>query len=146
MTLFSDGLEVGNLAAVSAGASNTAVLLGRHVDITGNGTTEQFLLPAGVQNFYASCYIVNNGSAATSDSIVVSAGGTTLVTFSSMGSANALLDNTIAGKGTVTYVASACDVVTTTAEVTANVTLTSVDTAALYRIVAYFQKIRTQID
>ncbi len=145
-TVFGEGLEVGNLAAVSAGASNAPVVLTRMVDITGNTTTEQFLLPTNVQNFDAKCYIVADGSAATTDTIVVSAGGTTLLTFSSMGSVQGLVKTTQAGLGTVTVVASACDVVTTTAEVTANVTLTSTDAAAAYRVVCIFEKVRTQID
>lgn len=146
MTIFGDNLEVGNLAATSAGASNASVVLSRFVDITGNGTTECFLLPTYVNNFDAKCYIITNGSAATTDSITVSAAGTTLITFSSMGSANALLKSTVAGKGTVTVVASACDVVTTTAEVTACVTLNSTDAAATYRVVCSFEKVRTQMD
>ena len=145
MTIFGDNLQVGNQAAVSAAASYAPVVLRRHVDITGTGTTKQFLLPENAENVDAVCYIIANGSAATSDSIVVSAGGSTLLTFSSMGSAQGLVKSTQAGLGTVVVMASACDSVTTTTEVTANVTLTSVDAAASYRVCVTYNKSRQQV-
>lgn len=145
MTIFGDNVQIGNQAAVSAAASYAPVRLLRHVDISGTGTTKQFLLPTYVENFDACCYIVSDGSAAASDSIVVSAGGTTLLTFSSMGSSQGVVKSTQAGLGTLVMLASACDVVTTTAEVTANVTLTSVDADTSYRVVCFFNKERTQV-
>lgn len=145
MTIFGDNLEVGNQAAVSAAASHAPVRLTRHVDITGATATKQFLLPKYSENFDAMCYIISDGSAATTDSIVVSAGGTTLLTFSSMGSAQGLVKSTQAGLGTLTVLCSACDSVTTTSEVTANVTLASTDADASYRVVCTFNVARTQM-
>lgn len=143
MTTFGDNIYSGALAATSANASYSPVVLCRTFRFTGGGAqTQQLVLPTYVENLNARCYIVQDGSAATSDSITVSAAGTTLLTFSSMGSAGGLVETTLAALGTKTVVASACAVVTTTAEVTAALTLASTDTATDYQVVLEFSRRR----
>jgi hypothetical protein len=143
MTTFADGITSGLLAVSSALSSHSPVLLSRTFRFTGGGAaTQNFVFPSGVQNLNARCYIIQDGSAATSDSITVSAGGTTLITFSSMGSAAGLVETTLAALGTKTVVASACANLSTTAEVSAAITLASTDTATDYQVCIEFSRLR----
>lgn len=146
MTIVGDNLYVGDQAPTSAKATYAPTMLTRMFDMTGNGTTVTFTLPPGSENLDAKCYIVADGSAATTDSITVSAGGTTLLTFSSMGSVQGLVKGTQAGLGTLVVVASACDSLSATAETTCAATLASTDAACAYRLVFSFNKARQQVD
>lgn len=143
MTGFADNIYSGLQALTSGTASYAPVEMCRTFRFTGGGAqTQQFVLPQDVQNLNAICYIIQDGSAATSDSITVSAGGTTLITFSSMGSAGGLVEQTVAALGTKTVVASACANLSTTAEVSAAATLASTDTATDYQLVLTFSRLR----
>jgi hypothetical protein len=143
MTGFADNITSGLNALTSGQSSNSPVQLSRTFRFTGGGTTNQsFVLPTGVQNLDAKCYILQQGSAATSDAITVSAGGTTLLTFSSMGSALGVVRQTTAGLGTLTVVASACANLSTTAEVSADIKIASVDTATDYQVELMFTRLR----
>jgi hypothetical protein len=146
MTIFGDSIQSGSLAATSAKASHAPVQLCRTIELTGNGDAETIILPTGVENLDAKCYIVADGSAATTDSIVIDLAGTTAITFSSMGSAQGLVNQTEAAIGTKVVVCSACDIVTTTSEVSATATLTSTDAACTYRVVLLFDRVRDQVD
>lgn len=146
MTSFRDNILTGAPALTSAQSSLTPVRLSRTFRFTGGGAqTQTFVFPTGVCNLNANCYIVQDGSAATTDSITVSAAGTTLLSFSSMGSAAGLVETTLAALGTKTVVASACAVITTTTEVTASVTLASTDVATDYQITLWFDRIRSNL-
>lgn len=146
MTTFADNVYSGQQALTSALSSQSEVQLSRTFRFTGGGAqTQSFVFPAGVQNLNATCYIIQDGSAATSDSITVSAGGTTLLTFSSMGSALGVVETTLAGLGTKVINASAASNLSTTAEVSAALTLASTDTATDYQVQLRFNRIR-QLD
>jgi NADH:ubiquinone oxidoreductase subunit F (NADH-binding) len=143
MTTFSDNVYSGSQALTSALSSQSEVSLSRTFRFTGGGAqTQTFVFPTGVQNLNASCYIIQDGSAATTDTITVSAAGTDFITFSSMGSAAGLVETTLAGLGTKTVVASAASNLSTTAEVSAAITLNSVDTATDYQVQLRFNRLR----
>ena len=142
MTSYRDNIYSGSPAVTSALSSLSPTRLVRTFRFGGGSSTQNFVLPTGVENLDAKVYIQTNGSAATTDKITVSANGTTLVTFASMGSANGILRLTTTGLGTVTPVVSAMIAPTTTTEVTASVTLLSVDTAAQYQVEISFNRIR----
>jgi predicted nucleotidyltransferase len=144
MTRFSDNIYSGYQGLTSATSSKSAVGLTKTFRFTGGGAaTKNFVLPVGVQNFDAKCYIMAQGSAATSDKITVSAGGVDLITFSAMGSATGVVRQTTTALGTMTVVASACANLSTTAEVSAAVTLASVDTATDYQVQISFNRADT---
>lgn len=143
MTGYSDNIYSGLQGLNSAQSSYTPVRLSRTFRFTGGGTTNQsFVLPMGVQNLDAKCYILANGSGATTDTITVSAGGVNLLTFSSMGSATGVVRQTTTALGTLTVVASACANLSTTAEVSADIKLLSVDTATDYQVELMFSRLR----
>lgn len=143
MTTYGDNICSGLLALTSGQASYAPVRLNRTFRFTGGGAaTQQFVLPQGCQNLSAVCYIMANGSAATTDKITVSAGGTDLITFSSMGSATGLLGGTTVGLGTRAVVASACANLSNTAEVSAAITIASTDTATDYQVEVTFSRLR----
>lgn len=143
MTGYADNIYSGLQALTSGQASYAPVRLSRTFRFTGGGTTNQsFVFPQSVQNLTAVVYIEANGSAATSDSITVSAGGTNLISFASMGSATGLLAATTTSLGTRTIVASACANLSTTAEVSADVKLNSTDTATIYQVELTFTRLR----
>lgn len=143
MTITGDNLYSGNQAITSALASYSPVGLTRSFRFTGGGTqTQNFVLPIGTQNLNATCYILANGSGATTDKITVSAGGTNYITFSSMGSAVGLVETTLAGLGTKVVVASAAANLSATAEVSAAITLLSTDTATDYQVQLRFNRVR----
>lgn len=143
MTTFADNIYSGQQALTSALSSQSEVVLSRSFRFTGGGAqTQSFVLPTGTQNLNASCYIIQDGSAATTDTITVSAAGQDFITFSSMGSAGGLVEITTAGLGTKTVVASACSNLSTTAEVSAAITLASTDTATDYQVQLRFNRLR----
>lgn len=143
MTGFADNIYSGLQALTSGLASYAPVQLCRTVRFSGGGAqTQSIVLPAGVQNLDAKCFIEVDGSAATTDSITVSAGGTTLLTFSSMGSISGVVRVTTAALGTLDTIASACANLSTTAEVTAAITLASTDTATVYQVQLMFSRLR----
>jgi hypothetical protein len=143
MTGFADNIYSGSVALTSALSSQSEVELSRTFRFTGGGAqTQTFVFPTGVQNLNATCYIIQDGSAATTDSITVSAGGTTLLTFSSMGSALGVVETTLAGLGTKVINASAAANLSTTAEVSAALTLNSTDTATDYQVQLRFNRLR----
>lgn len=144
MTTFGDNIYSGLIALSSGLSSQSEVMLSRTFRFTGGGAqTQTFVLPTGVQNLNASCYIIQDGSAATTDTITVSAGGTTLIAFSSMGSASGLVETTLAGLGTKVVTASAAANLSTTAEVPAAITLASTDTATDYQVQLRFNRLRS---
>lgn len=143
MTTYGDNICSGLLALTSGQASYAPVRLNRTFRFTGGGAaTQQFVLPTGVQNLDAKVYILANGSAATTDAITVSAGGVNLIQITSMGSAVGVLRNTTAGLGTLTTIASACANLSTTAEVSAAITIASTDTATDYQVEIMFSRLR----
>lgn len=143
MTGFGDNIYSGLNAVTSGVASKSPVQLCRTFRFTGGGAaTQQFVLPTGVQNLDAKCYIMQQGSAATTDKITVSAGGVDLITFSSMGSATGVVRQTTAALGTLTVVASACGNLSATAEVSAAITIASTDTATDYQVEIMFSRLR----
>ncbi len=144
MTSYRDNILSGAPALTSAQSSQSPVRLSRTFRFTGNGT-QNFVFPAGVQNVDAKLYILANGSAATTDSITVSAGGTNLITITSFGSATGVLRATTVGLGTLTTIASACANLSQTAEVSAAVTLASVDQAAVYQLEIMFERLRSNL-
>lgn len=145
MTNFRDNILSGSPALTSAQSSLSPVRLVRSIRFAGGSQTQSIVLPTNTENFDAKVYITNIGSAATSDKITVSAAGTILITFSSMGSASGIVRTTVAALGTVTTVASAMATPTTTTEVTANVTLLSVDAAATYQVEVSFNRTRANL-
>jgi len=115
MTQFSDNIYSGFLAATSGAQSASPVELTkthRFTQPAGGGTaviTQTGTFPPHAQNLTASIYIMANSSATVSDKITVSAGGTDLLTISSFGSSSGYVaNNTVAGKATITVIASAC--------------------------------------
>jgi len=143
MTNYADNIYSGLQAITSGLSSQAEVALCRTFRFTGGGAaTQTFVLPTGVQNINATCYIIQDGSAATSDSITVSAAGVDFVTFSSMGSAAGVVEITTAALGTKTIVASAAANLSTTAEVSAAITLNSTDTATDYQVQIRFNRLR----
>lgn len=143
MTTYADNIYSGSQAATSALSSQSEAVFSRTFRFTGGGAqTQSFVLPVGVQNLNASCYIIQDGSAATTDTITVSAGGTTLIAFSSMGSAAGLVEITTAALGTKVVTASACANLSATAEVSADITLASTDTATDYQVQLRFNRLR----
>lgn len=146
MTSWRDNILTGAPAVTSALSSLSPVRLSRTFRFTGGSGTQSFVFPTGVCNLNAVCYINANGSAATTDKITVSAAGTNLLSFTSMGSATGIVEVTTAALGTKTVIASACSVVTNTVtEVTAAVTLLSTDTAADYQVTLLFDRIRQNL-
>lgn len=142
MTQFQDNIYTGRLAATSALSSKSPTTFSKTFRFTGGGAaTQNFVFPTGVQNLDAKCFIINQGSAATTDTITVSAGGTTLLTFSSMGSAAGVVKQTTAALGTLSIITSAATNLSTTAEVSAAITLASVDTATDYQVQLMFSRL-----
>lgn len=113
MTRYSDNLLSGFQGLTSATSSVSPVTMRSNTfnfSGAGNGTavTKLGVLPPGAQNLTATLFITNAASATTSDKITVSAGGQTLVTITSFGSAVGIASNTLAGVATFTYIVSAC--------------------------------------
>lgn len=118
MTRFSDNIYSGFEGVTSALSSQSPVVLrkvhrftqpasGGATPITVTGT-----FPPNTENLAASLYIMANSSATVSDKITVSAGGTNLLTITSFGSTSGFINTTTTGVGTITVIASACQLVT----------------------------------
>lgn len=142
MTSWRDNIYSGAPALTSALSSLAPVELHRTFRFNGGSSTQSLVLPTFVENLDVKVFILANGSAATTDKITVSAAGTNLITFASMGSANGILRQTTVGLGTVTPVVSAMVTPTTTTEVTAAVTLLTTDIAAQYQVDISFNRVR----
>lgn len=146
MTRFTDNVESGTLGLTSAQSTRASVLLTRQRRFTGGGNqTWTGFLPYGAMGLNASLFIMANGSATTSDRMVIStsAGSTPLVTFSSMGSATGLLTGTMVGLGVKTVVASAAFVIGPNiegADVPFQVILSSTDTLTDYGLEIFFRR------
>lgn len=141
MTTYGDVLQSGNMALTSALSSISPTVCCRTFRFTGSGT-QTFVLPQNVENLDAKLWIISNGTAATTDAFTVSAGGTNLITITSFGSTAGVLRTTTAGLGTITNIASATASLSQTAEVSAAVTLASVDQAAIYQLQLLFSLLR----
>lgn len=111
MTRFSDNIYSGFEGVTSALSSQSPVVLRRVHTFTNvgaaTGSTQLGVFPPRTENVNAQVFIVVNGSATVSDKVTVSAGGLDMVTFSSFGSAQGILDRTTTSLGTVTTNASA---------------------------------------
>lgn len=143
MTTFGDNVYTGLKALTSGQSSQVPAQFCSTIRFTGGGAqTKTVVLPTGCQNLNAICYIIADGTAATTDSITVSAGGTTLITFSSMGSAAGVVEVTTAALGTKVVVASACANLSLTAETTVAATLASTDTVTDYQVYLTFNRAR----
>lgn len=113
MTRYSDNIYSGFQALTSATTSKSCVGLRKssyNFAGAGNGTavTKNGVFPPGTENLTATLFITNAASATVSNKITVSAGGQTLVTITSFGSAVGIASNTLAGVATFTYIVSAC--------------------------------------
>lgn len=147
MTRFTDNILSGAESTTSALSSQAPVVLCKtHNFSTTKGSTTSTLtgtFPIGTRNLDAKLFITANGSATVSDKITVSAGGTTLLTFSSFGSASGIARQTVAGLATFTPVASACAVVAgaASAELSYSVTLLPVSASVSdYQVMLTFSR------
>ncbi len=144
MTRFTDNIYTGAQAITSATSSKSPVMICKThrfpVGVTSSTISGTF--PIGTQNLDAKLYILAQGSAATSDKITVSAGGTNLLSFTSFGSAIGIVRQTTTSLGTYAPIASACAVVAgaASAELAYSVTLLSVDAAADYQLQLMFSR------
>lgn len=143
MTGFEDNIYSGLQALTSGLASFSPVRLCRSLRFSGASGTQTFVLPTGVQNLDAKLFIGAQGSAATTNSLVVSAGGQTLFTFTSFGSATGIVRQTTTALGTLTVVTSALMNLSTTAEVTVAATYATTDQAADVQLELMFARLRT---
>ena len=114
MTVYGDNIYSGTLEATSSAtaAASEVVLTRTHRLNTGVTQTQTGVFPKGAMNLDSVLYILANASATVSDKITVSAAGTTLLTWSSFGSAAGIARQTTTGLATYTPVASACAVIT----------------------------------
>ncbi len=114
MTLYSDNIYSGFIAATSAAQSAAPVRLSkthRFTQPAGGGAaaiTVTGTFPPNTENLSAALYIIANSSATVSDKITVSAGGTNLLSITSFGSTSGYFSQTTTGLGTITVIASAC--------------------------------------
>lgn len=146
MTTYGDNIQTGQEALTSAQSSIAGCGYTRTFRFApggANAQTQTFVLPAGVQNLDAKLFIMAQGSAATTDKITVSAGGQDYHTFTSFGSALGIVRQTTVALGTLTSIASACANLSTTAEVSAAITLATVDVAADYQVQLFFNRVRS---
>lgn len=148
MTRYSDNIYSGFTAATSAASSHSPVALAKTFRFpAGGSSTQTGTFPPNTESLTATVFIINAGSAATTDKITVSAGGQNLISFSSMGSAIGILDRTTTGLGAVTAIISACAIVAAPAtgqtnggEIPFSVTIVSVDTATDYQVALSFNR------
>jgi hypothetical protein len=141
MTTFADNILTGRQALTSGAASLAGCVYSRTFSLSGASGTTGFVFPAGAQNVDANLYVLTAGSAATSDDIVVSAGGTTLVTLDAIGSAVGLLRSTTAALGVLTTSSAAANSLSTTAEVSASITMVKSDQASSYQLQITFTRV-----
>lgn len=148
MTLFADGIESGILGLTSAQGTRAGVQLARQRFFTGGGNqTWTGVLPYDAVAINSKVWIMAQGSATTSDRIVVSlsAGSTPIYTFASMGSATGVLEYTSTGLGTRTVVASAAfrpapATNPVGSDIPFQVVLSSIDTATEYGLTIEYRR------
>lgn len=145
MTTFGDEISTGIFGVTSAQSTRAHTQVSRYRRFTGGGNqTWNGFFPYGATMLHSRLHINAQGSAATSDRIVIStsAGSTPLITYSSMGSATGMIGNTtIAALATVTNVVSACAVLgpnVESADVPFQIILSSTDTATDYSLLLQF--------
>lgn len=151
MTQYSDNIYSGFNAATSAASSRSPVMLTNtfRFPVGVGSSTQTGTFPPNTNNLDAELYIIADGTAATTDRITVSAGGTTLLTFTSFGSASGVVRTTTAGLGTLTVTASACAIVappsgaTNGGEIPFAVTLANTDAVCDYQVVLRFNRADT---
>lgn len=142
MTRFSDNIYTGDDAVTSAKASRSGAVFQKTLRFSGASGTQTFTLPVGVQNLHPALYIMQNGSAAATNKITVSAGGTTYFTYSSFGSTGGYIPGTTqTGVATFTAVGSAMANLSTTAEVTCAATYLSTDAAVDCQVCIKFNRV-----
>lgn len=111
MTRFSDNIYSGREGVTSALSSQSPVMLCRVHTFTNVGaavgSTQTGTLPAHSENIVPRVFITTAGSATVSDKITVSAAGLDMVTFTSFGSSQGILDRTTTALGAVVVNASA---------------------------------------
>lgn len=114
MTRYSDNIYSGFQGVTSATTSKSCVRLGKTYKFGGASVSLSGVFPPNTENLSANLYIMKvGGSATTSDTIVVSAGGTNLITITGIGSADGMIGNGVtAGKGSMTVIASAANSLT----------------------------------
>lgn len=142
MTTFADNIQTGTKAVTSGSSSLAGCVYSRDFLLSGAAATTDFVFPKGAQNIDAKLYILTAGSGATSDDIVVSAGGTTLVTIDAIGSAVGVLRVTTAALGILTTASAAANSLSTTAEVSASITTTKSDQATSYQLQITYTRVR----
>lgn len=146
MTRYTDAIESGTVGLTSAQSTRSHVILDRLKRFTGGGNiTWTGFFPYGATQIGATLNVLQNGSAATSDRMVIStsAGATPLITFTAFGSAGGRFSNTTVGLGTVAIVASAAwqvGPVVEGADVPFQVILSSVDSATDYGLSVTFRR------
>jgi len=141
MTQFGDNIYTGENGLTSALSSKSGGVFQKTVRLSGASGTTTVTFSVATQNLQPRLYMMQQGSAATSNSVVCSAGGVTLFTYTSFGSANGLLQGpTVAGLATFTPVAPAMAALSQTSEVAASVTYTSTDAASVSQLVIQFNR------
>ena len=146
MTRYTDGLESGTLGITSAQSTRSSALMTRQFRFTGGGNqTRTGFLPYGAMGISSTLYILQNGSATTSDRFVVSTstGATQLFNYTGIGSAQGLIAGNQAGQGVRTIIASACYQVGPNiegADVPFQIVLSSTDTATDYGLFITFRR------
>ena len=147
MSRVSDNLFSGRELATSAASSVAPVVLTKTYRILGGANrTVTGVFPSGTQNLDAKVLIIQDGSAATSDTLTIStsAGATTLGTVTSFGSAGGFIGgNSTTSVGTLTMIASACANIgpsTLDVEVPFQLLLSSTDAACDYQVQLIFNR------
>lgn len=125
MTRCSDNLESGDYGFTGATDTVGQVELTKTFRATG-ATSFSTLLPAGTRNITSTLFIISNDTAATTGTCIVSAGTSTLITYSAFGSSQGVLtQQTVAGLGTVAIRASACANLSATSDTLVTVSMSA---------------------
>lgn len=149
MTRFTDSIESGFIGITSATSTRAGALINRQKRFIGGGNiTWSSYFPVGAIGVTATLHVLANGSATTSDRLVLatSAGSTTLCTFTAFGSATGRFNNTTAGLGTVVVNVSGSwqlpgsSIQDPNAFVPFTAILSSVDTATDYGLTISFRR------
>lgn len=151
MTVFSDNIYTGNLAATSAASSKSRATYCRVHRFTGGGSSTQTgTFPQGTMMLDAKVWILaQTASAATATRFTVSAGGVNLIAVTGIGSALGVLRTTTAGLGVITNTASATSILTGAAssELSYSVTMVgaSGDTTGDFHVALEFTRRDTDV-
>ena len=140
MTQFGDNIYSGLTSLTSALSSRSGCLFTKTVPIGGVNQSNTVTLPVGAQNLHAMLQVLAQGSAATTNRVVVAAGAQTLITFASFGSALGQIMGTTTALGTYAPVASACANLSQTAETALTITASSVDAASSSQLLIMFSR------